>query len=124
MSKKINDELRAKYLEFIKDALSNSGEEVLKTGSNEICLPVVDSEGNDQYVVISVKVPTGSRDGDAYDGYAMAQEYEMKQREAEEKRKVAAAKKEEKIKRDALAREQRAQAKLKAKEAKENLKNS
>lgn len=124
MSKKVNDELRAKYLELIKDALSNSGEEVLRTGSNEICLPVVDSEGNDQYVVISIKVPTGSRDGDAYDGYAMAQDYEMKVRETEEKRKVAAAKKEAKIKRDAAAREQRAQAKLKAKEAKENLQNS
>ena len=48
--------------------------------------------GNEHYVVVTVKIPTGSRDGDAYDGYAAAQDYAMKC----EERKAKAAEKERK----------------------------
>ena len=41
--------------------------------SNEIALPVVDDEGEERWLVLTFKVPTGERGGDAYDGYSMAE---------------------------------------------------
>ena len=83
--KQLHEELRNKYLSMIAELLTKAEEEVLSTGSNEVAIPTLDSEGNDEYVVITVKVPTGSRDGDAYDGYAMAEEYRIKLANAKER---------------------------------------
>lgn len=112
MSKKAtNDALRAMYIDNLVEVLTAAGEDVLRVGSNEIAIPVVDAEGEDNYVVFVVKVPTGSRDGDAYDAYGLAQEYEMKQAEKKEKAEKAAKEKAAKIARDQKMREQRAAAK-------------
>jgi hypothetical protein len=40
--------------------------------------------------VLTFKVPTGSRDGDAYDGYSMAEDYQMKQTEKKAKAEAKA----------------------------------
>lgn len=111
MSKKAIDVLRAEYVQVIIKALEESGEEVLRTSSNEVAIPCVDSEGNDQFCVFTVKVPVGSRDGDPYDGYGEAEAYAMKVTEKEAKAKEAAAKKAAKIARDQKMREQKAAAK-------------
>ena len=104
--KTLNDEVRAQYLERVQSVLS-ADDEVLVVGSNELAIPVVDSEGNEKWIVLTIKVPTGSRDGDAYDGYAMAEDYQMRQnakaakaaererKSAERKTKTKAAKKNE-----------------------------
>ena len=76
-NKVLNDEVRAQYMRKVCEFLEEE-EEVLVVGSNELAIPVVDSEGNEKWVVFSIKVPTGSRDGDAYDGYAMAEDYQLK----------------------------------------------
>lgn len=119
MSKKAtNDALRAKYVEWLREKLEARDEDVLLVGTNEIAIPVVDGEGEDNYVVFTVKVPTGSRDGDAYDAYGLAQEYEMKQAEKKEKAEKAAKEKATKIARDQHMREQKraaAQARAEAK---------
>lgn len=109
--KSLHDSLRAQYIARISEYLTAQGEEVLVTGSNEIALPCVDSEGNDEFLVLTFKVPTGSRDGDAYDGYAMAQEYAMKTAEKAEKAKANAEAKAKKIARDKAQREAKAKAK-------------
>lgn len=119
MSKKTTDELRNLWINRVIDAFKND-EDLLRISSGAIAIPCVDSEGNDAYVEITVKVPTGSRDGDAYDGYALAQEYEMKQKEKAEKAKVAAEKKAAKIARDTKRREQLAQAKAEREAAQKN----
>lgn len=112
MSKKAtNDALRAMYIDNLIEVLTAAGEDVLRVGSNEIAIPVVDAEGEDNYVVFVVKVPTGSRDSDAYDAYGLAQEYEMKQAEKKEKAEKAEKEKAAKIARDQKMREQRAAAK-------------
>jgi hypothetical protein len=80
-------------------------------GSNEIAIAVVDAEGEDNFVTFTVKVPTGSRDGDAYDGYSMAQDYAMRQEEKKAKAEKAAAEKARKIARDEKMRQQKAEAK-------------
>ena len=109
--KSLHDALRAKYIEHVSKFLADAGEEVLVTGSNEIALPCVDSEGNDEFIVITFKVPTGSRDGDAYDGYSMAEDFKIKSAEKAEKAKIAAEKKAKKIAQDKKMREEKAKAK-------------
>ena len=99
--------LRNKYLNLVADHLTKNGEEVLLTNSNEISLPCVDEEGNDEFIVITFKVPTGSRDGDVYDGYSIAIDYAEKIKEKEEKAKENAKKKAEKIERDKKMREEK-----------------
>lgn len=109
--KSLHNALRAKYIERVSKFLADAGEEVLVTGSNEIALPCVDSEGNDEFIVITFKVPTGSRDSDAYDGYSMAEDFKMKSDEKAEKAKIAAEKKAKKIAQDKKMREEKAKAK-------------
>lgn len=109
--KNLRDGLRNKYIEAVSTYLVGMGEEVLVTNSNEIALPCVDAEGNDEFVVITFKIPTGSRDGDIYDGYSVAESYSMKLKEKAEKAKVAAEKKAKKIAKDKEIREAKAKAK-------------
>ena len=91
--KSLNDELRALWVQRVNDCLSQE-DEVLVVGANELAVPVVDADGNEKWIVLTVKVPTGSRDGDAYDGYAMAEDYRMRladkaAKAAERERKTA-----------------------------------
>ena len=76
--KVLNDEIKVRFLDGVADHLSSVGEEVLRVGSNEIALPVLDGDDNEKWLVVTFKVPTGSREGDAYDGYSMAEDYKMK----------------------------------------------
>lgn len=103
--KQLDDEIKVRFLEGVSEHLENVGEEVLRVGSNELALPVVDADGNERWLVLTFKVPTGSRDGDAYDGYSMAEDYQMKLVEkaakAEEKTKKA---EKDKAKREAAAK--------------------
>lgn len=105
VSRKIEREnLKAVYLNQIMEMFSNT-EDVLRVKSNEIAFPVVGCEGNEDFIVITVKVPTGANKGtEPYDGYAMAEEYEMKLKEKERKAKEAEEKKKAKIARDAEIR--------------------
>ena len=94
--KVLREQMKQRYLEKIIDLFKNT-EEVLRTGSNEIAFPIVDDEGNEDFINIIVKIPTGAHGGgDPYDGYSLAEAYEIKCRnkaeEAEEhKKKVAKA---------------------------------
>ncbi len=98
--KELKDNLRLKYMEVVRDSLTQMDEDVLTVASNKMALPVVDEDGNEYFIEITVKVPNGSRDGTPYDGYELAEEYESKQRmKAEklaEKKAKLAKKKEEK----------------------------
>jgi hypothetical protein len=116
--KQLHENLRAKYMQVVKDYLVEQGEEVLQTGSQEIALPCVDEEGNDEYIVITFKVPTGSRDGEAYDGYSMAEDYAIKVRQQAEKAEKVKAEKAKKIAKDEAMRQQKAKAKAEREAAK------
>ena len=105
-AKVLNEEIKVRFLDGVSEHLTNAGEEVLRVGSNEIALPVVDEDGNEKWLVVTFKVPTGSRDGDAYDGYSMAEGYKMKLAEKAEKEKAKAEKAaKDKAKREAKAKE-------------------
>ena len=109
--KQLHEALRNKFLTHFAELLTAEGEEVLRTKSNEISIPTLDEEGNEEFVVITFKVPTGSRDdGEAYDGYGVAQQYAESVAEKAEKAKAEAEKKAKKIERDKAQREARAKA--------------
>ena len=101
VSRKVEREiLRNEYLEKIANFFKES-EEVLRVKSNEIAFPVVGCEDNEDFIVITVKVPTGANKGtEPYDGYELAEDYERKLKEKEEKKKKKEIDKEKKIKRD------------------------
>ena len=103
VSRKVEREmLRNKYLERIDTFFAETfDEEVLRVKSNEIAIPVVGCEGNEDFIVITVKVPIGANKGtEPYDGYSEAESYEMKLKEKELKAKEKEEKKKKKIAKD------------------------
>ena len=110
LKKALREAVKAVYVADLAAYFEEKGEEVLQVKSNELAIPVVDAEGNEDFIVLTVRIPTGANKGtEPYDGYAMAQEYEMKQVEKAAKAKEAAEKKAAKIKRDAERRAKEAQ---------------
>ena len=103
----LDNALREKYLKILMDIFDKSGEDVRQTNSNEFAFPILDEEGNEKWIQIVVKVPTGGRDEDGYDGYGVAESYKMKLKEKEEKKKEAEIKKAKKIERDKKVREKK-----------------
>lgn len=77
-AKVLREAIKAEWVDFLSEAIQRRGDETLQTASNEIAVPVVDGEGGEHFIVLTVKIPTGSHDGDAYDGYAAAEDYTMK----------------------------------------------
>lgn len=102
VSRKVEREMiRTDYLNLITDYLRTHDDEVLRVKSNEIAIPVVGCEGNEDFLVITFKVPTGANKGlEPYDGYEMAEDYQIKLKEKERKAKEVAEKKKAKIARD------------------------
>lgn len=106
VSRKVERELiRKQYLEMISKFLKEKGEDVLRVKSNEIAFPVVGCEDNEDFLVLTFKVPTGANKGtEPYDGYAMAEDYELHLKAKAEKAKANAEKKAKKMARDAEVR--------------------
>jgi hypothetical protein len=111
VSRKVERELiRSEFLTLVTEFLTAHGEEVLRVKSNEIALPVVGCEDNEDFLVITFKVPTGANKGtEPYDAYSEAESYELKLKEKAEKAKANAEKKARKIKRDAEVRAKKAE---------------
>lgn len=113
ISRKMERELlRNEYLEKVIESFVQIGDEVLKVKSNEIAIPVVGCEGNEDFIVITVKVPIGANKGmEPYDGYSEAEDYEMKLKEKERKEKEKEEKKKKKMAKDAEIRNKKEQLK-------------
>lgn len=106
---KIADKKKVKdtYLNSISEFLENAGEDVLRIKDNVISFPIVYPDGEEGFITVTISIPTGSRDGEAFDGYEAANEYKF---QLEEKTKKAAAKAEEKAKKIARDEKRRASA--------------
>ena len=76
--------IRANYrnsmVSTLTELLESQDEEVLRVKSNEIAIPFVTDDGEEGYYVVTVKIPTGSRDGSEYDGYLEAEDFAMKEK--------------------------------------------
>ncbi len=116
--KALREEMKNKYIEILTEFFKES-EDVLRVGSNEIAFPICDAEGNEDFLVITAKIPTGANKGtEPYDGYAMAEEYELKQKTKAETAAKKAEEKKKKIERDKEYRRKKKEAEEKRKEAK------
>lgn len=111
VSRKVErDLIRTQYLKLITDFLISLDEDVRRVKSNEIALPVVGCEGNEDALVITFKVPTGANKGtEPYDLYAEADNYAFKVAEDERKAKARAEEKSKKAQRDAEIRKRKAE---------------
>lgn len=102
--------IRSSFLDKVGQFLYESGEEVLRVKSNEIAIPVVGCEGNEDFLVLTFKVPTGANKGtEPYDGYALAEDYIHNLAEKERKAKKKAEEKAKKIAKDAEIRKRKAE---------------
>lgn len=104
--KALREMVKTQYMEMLVKMLAEQ-EDVGITGSNEFNFPVVDSEGNEDFVVVKVTIPTGSRDGEPYDGYGARNDWDIHLKEKAEKDAKSAADKAKKIERDSKARAKR-----------------
>lgn len=111
VSRKVEREIiRTEFLDTVSKFLYERGEEVLRVKSNEIAIPVVGCEGNEDFIVLTFKVPTGANKGtEPYDGYALAEDYIHNLAEKERKAKEKAEEKERKRKRDEEIRKKKAE---------------
>lgn len=105
------DAIRTQFMGAVRSMFEASKYDVLATGSQEFCVPVVNESGEEGYIVLTFKIPKGSRDGTPYDGYAEAQNYAFECAERERKAKERAEAKAKKIERDKKMREEKAKAK-------------
>lgn len=89
----LRTELRENILNAFIEILREQGEEVKRYKGNAICWPCLDSEQNERWAQLTISIPLGNRDGDAFDGYSAAETYEEKiekhKREAEEREKAS-----------------------------------
>lgn len=93
----VRNKLRAKYFEKVWNFLKES-EDVLQVATNKFVFPTVDSQGEDQWVMVTVSVPLGAERGaEPYDGYGEAEAFQMKQTEKAEKKRNAEEKKAKQI---------------------------
>ena len=111
ISRKAERELiRKSFLDKVSQFLVESGEDVLLVKSNEIAIPVVGCEGNEDFLVLTFKVPTGANKGtEPYDGYALAEDYVYNLAEKERKAAERKAEKAKKIAKDEEIRRKRAE---------------
>lgn len=72
---------RQAMLDKLAHLLDEAGEEVLRVKGNAIAIPAVDENGNEYSAVFTVSIPIGSRDGDVFDPYELAEDYKLKQEE-------------------------------------------
>ena len=91
----LDNELRENSVAKLISMYVAEGEEVLQVGGNVIAFPTVDTDGNEAWVEITVKIPKGERLGkgegfSGYDGYEQAEFYKQ---ETERKAQEAASKK-------------------------------
>ena len=98
--------LREKLLQVVIAALTayDPELEILRTGTGEIAIPVLDEEQNERYWHLTGKIPTGERGGEPYDGYAEAADFAKKQTDKAEDAKQKAIEKEKKMAKDAEVR--------------------
>lgn len=112
--KAMREAKRNEVIKQLMDYLAKTDEDVGLSASNEFNFPIVLEDGTEDFIVVKVSVPTGSRDGEAYDGYGARQDYTIKCADKEAKAAKAAEAKAKKIARDEKLRASKAAAKAAA----------
>lgn len=106
-TKKLNP-IRNEIMEKVKDFLTSEGYNVLVVASNGLALEVVGEDMEEGWVKAVFSIPTGTRNGEDYDGYTESDNYTFEVEQKRLKAEDAQKKKEKKMAKDA---EKRAKAK-------------
>lgn len=81
----LNNRIRVKYMKKIAKALEEAGEEVLQIATNSLAIPTLDSQRNEKWLKIVLSVPTGTRDGEPFDGYAEKEDFDFRRKKKKKK---------------------------------------
>ena len=109
-TKKLNG-IRNQILSDVFDFLSEKYGDTVIVGTNALATAVVGDDGEEGWVKGVFSIPTGTRDGEEFDGYAEADNFALEQKAKKEKAEEAQKKKEAKVKKDAEKRAAREKAK-------------
>ena len=91
--KQTTDSLRAIWTADLMAHISGDHDtDVCQTAAGTFMFPVVDAEGEDRWVKVSIIIPKAPSEEDGTDGYSLAQEYKLKCAAAEERARKAAEK--------------------------------
>lgn len=110
----LDNELRDDLCVEIMELLNKKYGEVYKVGATNtgtayrLASPCVDSEQNEKTILVAISIPRGSKEGEPYDLYEAAADYEYRVKVAEE----AAKAKEEKRAREEAEKERKRQARI------------
>lgn len=99
--------LRKEALNRIMDLLREAGEDVLQTKNNKFMFPSVTEDGEELYFEVTVSIPSGSRDGDQYNGYDEAENFRIESEAKAEEKAKREAEKQRKIERDRAKRQEK-----------------
>ena len=95
------NKFRAKAIEAIMAYFVEANEDCGMIASNSFNFPIVAEDGEEGWIEVVVKIPKED------DGYEKREEYEMKVKKKEEKKKIQVEAKAKKIERDKKMREER-----------------
>lgn len=91
--KSITDALRAQFTADLAEFLAQKYDcDVCKTATGTLMIPAVDSAGEGRWIKFSVIIPKEASEENGTDGYALAQEYQLKAKAAEDRVRKAAEK--------------------------------
>ena len=94
---KINtaDELRNRMAAIAIEAYTAAGYELMQTAGGTWYFLAKDMDGKDTWCKLGIIIPKNASEEEATDGYSLAEEFQMKQEAAAERKAKAAAKSEE-----------------------------
>ena len=75
--KALREQVKEQYMAKLM-AILGEQEDVGVTAANEFNFPIVDAEGNEDFIVVKLVIPTGTRDGEPYDGYGAREDFAIK----------------------------------------------
>lgn len=104
--KKENEKRRDFFIKDLMEFIESQGNEAIRIKNNEVAFPIVYENGDEAFMKIAVSIPSGSRDGDIFDAYSLAEEYKINEKKKKEIAKKKAQEKQKKIARDEKQREQ------------------
>ena len=104
--KQEQDKRRSEFLKKLIAFIESEGDEAIQIKKNEVAFPIVFDNGDEAFMKIAVSIPSGSRDGDIFDAYSLAEEYVINEKKKKEIAERKAEEKQKKIARDEKQREQ------------------
>lgn len=100
ITKAMREQKKAELMKRFIDFAISEGEDAKEIGTNMFMFPFCYENGAEDFVKVTIQIPTGSRDGEPFDGYGEAESWELKKKQKAETEAKKAKAKADKIRRD------------------------